>query len=527
MIQNLNPAAQLFVVNVSQVTNEINQLTNQVTSGLKISQPSDDPGDLVSLMNVRSDLAANKQTANNLAPVLSNTQAAEQALQSAVDLVNQATNAGTQGANSLSSAAQNQLLAQQVANVLQQLVGLANTQAGGQYIFSGDQSQVPSYTLNAGSPTGVSALLTNPKATQQIADSNGTTFAVALTAQQIFDHQAGSVGFAGNAVRLDNPATTFLTAGTQTYTFNYVDATGNTQSRSVVLNGGASGINGTTVMNQFSAGLNGTGITASIDPTTGTVQFTSSGAFTAGVAAPTAGTSTVTAPAASVNATQFNVPSAAFSGAGTTLSGADTFTLSDGKNTANVSLAGGVTVAAAVSTINTTLRAAGITGVSALATGDGTGISFQSASTFSVVDTTAAAGGASPLFTTAGNVPVTAATNGGSAAPDNVFNAVNSLLIGLQTNNQTAIASSITLLQSAGAYLNSQMAFYGSVQNRVQGAQTLAGQQNVQLQTQLGQLQDADIAQVAVQLSQDQTHLQAALAAEGQLPRTSLFNFLG
>ena len=527
MIQNLNPAAQLFVVNVSQVTNEINQLTNQVSSGLKINQASDDPGDLVTLMNIRSELSANKQTSNNLAPVLSNTQAAEQTLQTAINLVNQATNIGTQAANSLSSASQDQLLSQQVADILQQLVGLANTQVNGQYIFSGDQPLMPAYTLNPASPSGVSALIANQQATQKIADSNGTPFAVGLTAQQIFDHQTGAAGFAGDTVNLNNPATTFLTGGTQTYTFNYVDGSGNIQARSVTVDGGAAGINGSLVLSQLNTGLAGTGINATMNVTDGTVQFASSGGFTVGVGAATAGTSTVTAPAAAVNTYQFNVESAPFSGAGNTLSADDTFTLSDGKNTADISLSAGMSVAGAVATINTALRAAGINGVTALSTGDGTGISLQSSQTFAVVDTSAASGGPSALFTTAGNVPVTPASNGGSTAPDNVFYAVNSLLLGLQAHDQAAITSSINSLQLAGSYLNQQMSFYGAVQNRVQSAQSLATQQSVQLQTQLSQTQDADIAAVAAQLTQDQTQLQASLAAEGQLPRSSLFNFLG
>ncbi len=529
MIQDINPSAQVFLANVSSLTNQITQLTNETSSGLRISEPSDDPGDMVTLMQLRSALDANQQVTNNLSPVLSNTQVAEQALQTAVNLVSEATSIGTEGANSLTSATQNQALAQQVNNILQQLVGLANTQVNGQYVFSGDQPQSPSYTLNAASPTGVTALLANPTATQQITDSNGTPFPISLTAQQIFDDQSGGASFAGNAVSLNNPATSFLTAGTQTYTFNYVDAGGNPQSTSVVLNGGAGGINGTAVITQLNAGLTGTGITASINTTDGTVQFTSSGAFTVGVAAPTAGTSTVTAAANAVNPSQYNVQSAAFSGAGTTLSGADTFTLSDAEGTANVSLGAGATVAGAVNTINTALQAAGITGVSALATGDGTAISFQGSSNFNLVDTTSAAGGASPLFgpAAAGNVPVTAASNGGAPAPGNVFYAVNSLVVALQSNNQAAITTSVNALQVAGTYLNTQLAFYGSVQDRVQNAQTLAAQQNTELQTQLSQTQDADITQVAVQLTEDQTNLQAALTAEGQLPKTSLFNFLG
>jgi flagellar hook-associated protein 3 FlgL len=526
MIQNVNPATQIFLANVSSLTNEMTQLANEASSGLKISQPSDAPGDMVTLLQIRSEIDANQQVSHNMAPVLSNTQAAEQGLQTALNLVNQATNLATQGANSLTSVTQDQALAKQVSDILQQLVGLANTQQNGQYVFSGDQPNSPSYQLNPLSPTGVSALLTNPSATQQMADSSGTTFRVALTAQQIFDDQSGGIGFAGNTVHLDNPATSFLTGGTQTYTFNYTDLSDKTQSASVVVSGGAGGINGTTAISQLNAGLTGTGITASINTSNGTVQFASSGAFTVGVAAPTAGTSTVTAAANTVNTSQFNVRTAAFSGAGNTLSGADTFTLSDGKNTADVSLASGLTVAAAVNTINTTLQAAGITTVSALATGDGTAISLQGASSFVAVDTSAGAGGPSPLFTTAGHVPVTAASNGGSPAADNVFNAVNSLLLALQSNNPAAITNSITSLQSAGDHLNTQLAFYGSVQNRVQDAQTLASQQSVQLQTQLSQTQDADITQVALQLTQAQTHLQAAVAAENLLKPTSLFNYL-
>lgn len=526
MIQDLNPFAQTFVANVNDLTNQINQLTNEVSSGLKISQPSDDPGDLVTLMNLRSELDANEQTSNNLAPVLTNTQSAEQALQSAVNLVSQATDIATQAANSLSSVTQDQTLAPQVSSILQELVGLANTQVNGQFIFSGDQPQSPAYSLSSTSPTGVTSLIANPQATQQIADSNGTTFPVALTAQQIFDAQTGGATFAGNTVGLNNPATTFLAGGTQTYTFNYTDSSGNAQTVSVVVNGGVNGIDGTTVISQLNTALAGTGITASINSTSGAVQFTSSGPFTVGVAAATAGNSTVTALATAVNTAEYNVQSAAFSGPGNTLSGADTFTLSNGTFSANVTVPAGSTVAAAVTTINSALQAAGITDVSALATGDGTAVSLQGANNFTVVDTTSAAGGPSPLFTTAGNVPVTASTNSGATSANNVFAAVNNLLIGLQTNNQATITNAVNQLQTASTYLNTQEAFYGSVQDRVQSAQTLASQQNTQVQADLSNTQDADITQVAVELTQDQTQLQAAMEAEAQLPHSSLFNYL-
>ena len=55
----------------------------------------------------------------------------------------------------------------------------------------------------------------------------------------------------------------------------------------------------------------------------------------------------------------------------------------------------------------------------------------------------------------------------------------------------------------------------------------LAQQMNLTYQTALSNDQDADMAQAATQLTESQTQEQAALQAEGMLPRNSLFNFLG
>jgi len=146
---------------------------------------------------------------------------------------------------------------------------------------------------------GGARLSTASSSAQITVDLSGVSNAVdaaslGLTGTNVLGGTVGGVGFSGDSVRLDNPATAFLAAGTQTYTFNYTDSNGNAQSRTVTLSGGASGISGNTVISQLNNGLSGTGITASINSTNGTVQFSSSGAFTVGAAAATAGTDTVT-----------------------------------------------------------------------------------------------------------------------------------------------------------------------------------------------------------------------------------------
>jgi flagellar hook-associated protein 3 FlgL len=238
--------------------------------------------------------------------VKSETDTAEKALETATQLLDRATSLASEGANTTETAASRQSIAQEVTGILQELVGLSQTAVQGRFVFSGDQSQQPSYSLDLNAPTGVDRLLT-PMATRQIQDASGVTFTVARTAQDIFDHR--------------NPDD--------------------------------------------------------------------------------------------------------------------------------------------------------------------------------------------------------------SVANDNVFAAVNNLRVSLQNNDQAGIANALTSLRTADDYMNTQLSFYGSVQNRIQDATDFSTKYQVQLQTDLSQIQDADVTQAALQLSQSSTQLNTALSAEAKMPRTSLFDFLG
>lgn len=114
----------------------------------------------------------------------------------------------------------------------------------------------------------------------------------------------------------------------------------------------------------------------------------------------------------------------------------------------------------------------------------------------------------------------------GSTANDNVFAALNSLRVALLNNNTAGITVATTSLKAASDHLNVSLGYYGTVQNRIQDATTWAGNYNLQLQTQISQLQDADVAAASLELTQGTTQLQAAFASEAQIPRYTLFDFL-
>jgi flagellin-like hook-associated protein FlgL len=96
------------------------------------------------------------------------------------------------------------------------------------------------------------------------------------------------------------------------------------------------------------------------------------------------------------------------------------------------------------------------------------------------------------------------------------------------TNNDTAgIATASDSLKSADTYLNDQLAFYGEVENRVQGATDLAQKFQVQQQTELSGLQDTDIPTTATEIAQLQVQQQASMSVEANVAQMkNLFSFL-
>ena len=195
MITGLDPATEQFLVSVNDLQKRLNDTQNQLSSGLRVNKPSDAPEQVGDIFQTRADLARVNQVDENLNIVKSQVDAADTALQSAVQLLDSATTLGAEGAGSAVTASQRQVLANQVQDLEAQLVGLSRTQVNGVYIFSGDAGGSPAYQVDNASPTGVDRLITAP-ATTQVADPTGLTFQVAKTAQDLFDKRDNS----------DNPA---------------------------------------------------------------------------------------------------------------------------------------------------------------------------------------------------------------------------------------------------------------------------------------------------------------------------------
>jgi flagellar hook-associated protein 3 FlgL len=206
MITNLTPSSALFLANLNNIEQRLAEANSQVSSGKKINVASDAPDQLQSLLQLRTDEQQNTQIEANLTLAKTDASAADSALNSASQLMDQAISLATQGANSTSDAAGRQAIAGQIAALQQQMVNLSQTQVQGSYIFSGDADSRPTYQLDLAANAGPAAIsgvdqLSAAAASRQIQDPQGGTFAASETASQIFDSPGASVFAALNGLR--------------------------------------------------------------------------------------------------------------------------------------------------------------------------------------------------------------------------------------------------------------------------------------------------------------------------------------
>lgn len=210
MNTNLNASNALFLANLNRIEQQLAVANNQVASGKRITVASDAPDQIDSLLQLRADWQRNSQIQSNLVLAKTDAQGADTALTSAISLMDRATTLAAQGASSTQSAAARASMAPEVQSLLEQMVGLSQTQVQGRYIFSGDQDGSASYQINLQSADGqgVDTLTISPS-TRLIEDPAGGTFAAAKAAQEIFGPVTQSVDVAGNPVTVPANDNTF------------------------------------------------------------------------------------------------------------------------------------------------------------------------------------------------------------------------------------------------------------------------------------------------------------------------------
>jgi len=203
MISGIDPSGGRFLTDLARVQRRSERAQQQLTSGLRVRNASDDADAISSLLQARENLKRITQIDQNLGRIKTEVDTAEESLQGAVSLLERVRVLGAKGVTETQTAETRHSVAGEVEAIMRQLVSVSNTPVEGRYIFSGDSDQTLPYQLDLTQPTGVSAY-GGSEATRQAMHPAGISFPVSHTAQEVFDSTdpAKNVFGAANGLRL-------------------------------------------------------------------------------------------------------------------------------------------------------------------------------------------------------------------------------------------------------------------------------------------------------------------------------------
>jgi flagellar hook-associated protein 3 FlgL len=192
-----NSIAANVLANLQGNINRMGEIQQRLASGKQINKPSDSPAATVSVMALRSEVAANKQYARNADDGLGWLNAADGALQSASELVTRARGLVLQGMSSQTGPEAKQALAQEIRQISEALRDTANTSYLDRPVFGGTTNEATAYpdamTFNG-----------NGEAVMRTVGGN-TKVAVNVDGRVVFGQGASSIFgiLSDNATKLD------------------------------------------------------------------------------------------------------------------------------------------------------------------------------------------------------------------------------------------------------------------------------------------------------------------------------------
>ena len=119
--------------------------TRQLSSGLRVTRPSDSPGEAAGVVRVNSDISKVAQLQRNLGNAQSELRTVDGALFDAVDVLHRALTLGTTGATDTQDAAGRKTISVEVDSIKKHVLTIANTVYAGRYVFGGSLDSDPPF----------------------------------------------------------------------------------------------------------------------------------------------------------------------------------------------------------------------------------------------------------------------------------------------------------------------------------------------------------------------------------------------
>jgi flagellar hook-associated protein 3 FlgL len=160
---------------MQQTKQAVATATQQVSTGLRVNQLSDDPAASANMVVSLAAEATVDQYTSNVSSVLPRMQSADSAISSIVTSLNSAVTLGTSGASSGSLSANQKSVATQVQSVLDSVIAKANTSFSGVYVFGGSETTSPPFVAASTTYNSSQGSVTNPLATTTSLNAGSVT----------------------------------------------------------------------------------------------------------------------------------------------------------------------------------------------------------------------------------------------------------------------------------------------------------------------------------------------------------------
>ena len=175
-----NMMSSSIILHLQRQSRQLFNVQTELATQKRLNRPSDDPAGMGRVLDYRSRMAAIEQYLDNIDHGRILVETNSLTLDLIDEFIDMAREIAQIHGSDDSSAAARQLAAEEVKNLYQQIVQLANSKSGSDYIFSGHQTDTPSFAhaveLDGGTPQdiifGLSADATD--VTIEIRDANNT-----------------------------------------------------------------------------------------------------------------------------------------------------------------------------------------------------------------------------------------------------------------------------------------------------------------------------------------------------------------
>jgi len=136
--------------NINQQSRELLDLQDQLATGLRIQRPSDDPLAVRRAVGSQIELGKNEQYLNNISSIGPQLVESEDAILTVVDVLQRVNELTLQANNTVNGQEQLDQIANEVDQLLEQLVVSGNTVTNDRFVFGGTRTQTPPMEVTRG-----------------------------------------------------------------------------------------------------------------------------------------------------------------------------------------------------------------------------------------------------------------------------------------------------------------------------------------------------------------------------------------